>query len=165
MDEKYHFYTDDSQLFVHLSPGNCANSFYQLKTCLSDLHAWIFENKLKLNPEKTEFIVFGSMKKYKWLKDSFPVNILGNCLSQMDVVRNLGVVFDSKFSFNNHVNSVIKFCFANLRDLHCIRHFLSYDVSVMVENTLVNSHLDYRNCLFRSFSSKNITRLQNIQNC
>ena len=27
-------------------------------------------------------IVFGSTDKYKWLKDSFPVNILGNCLSQ-----------------------------------------------------------------------------------
>ena len=54
------------------------------------------------------------MDKYKWLKDSFPVNILGNCLSPMDVVRNLGVLFDSKFSFTNHVNSVIKSCFANL---------------------------------------------------
>ena len=28
---KYHFYADDSQLFVHLSPGNCANLFHQLK--------------------------------------------------------------------------------------------------------------------------------------
>ena len=77
-------------------------------------------NGLKLNPEKTEFIVFGSMDKYKWLKDSFSVNILGNCLSPTDVVHNLGVLFDSKFSFTNHVNSVIKSCSANLRDLHRI---------------------------------------------
>ena len=47
----------------------------------------MFENKLKLNPGKTELIVFGSMEKYKWLKDSFPVNILGNCLSPKDVVQ------------------------------------------------------------------------------
>ena len=67
----------------------------------------MFENKLKVNPPKTEFILFGSMDKYKWLKDSFPVNILGNCLSPMDVVDNLGLLFDSKFSFTNHVNSVI----------------------------------------------------------
>ena len=39
------------------------------------------------------------------------------------------------------------------------------DVSVMVANALVSSHLDYCNSLFRSLSSKNITRLQNIQNC
>ena len=80
----------------------------------------MFENKLKLNPRKTEVMVFGSMDKYKWLKDSFPVNILGNCLSSTDVVRNLGVLFDSKFSFTNYVNSVTKSCIANLRDLHRI---------------------------------------------
>ena len=105
------------------------------------------------------------MDKYKWLKDSFHVNILGNCLSPTDVVQNLDVLFDSKFSFTNHVNSVIKSCFANIRDLHRIRCFLSYDVSVMVANALVSSHLDYCNSLFRSLSSKNITRLQDIQNC
>ena len=104
------------------------------------------------------------MDKYKWLKYSFPMNILGNCLSPKDVVRNLGVLFDSKFSFTNRVNSVIKSCFANLRDLHCIRCFLSYDALVMVANALVSSPLDYCNSLFRSLSSKNITRLQNIQN-
>ena len=58
----------------------------------------MFENKLKLNPPKTEFIVFGSRDKYKWLKDSFPVN---NCFSPMDVVCNVGILFDSKFSFTN----------------------------------------------------------------
>ena len=125
----------------------------------------MFENKLKLNLGNTEFIVFGSMDKYKWLKDSFLVNILGNCLSLKDVVRNLGVLFHSKFSFTNHVNSVIKSCFANLRDLHCIRHYLSYDASIMVANASVSSRLDYCNSLFRCLFSKNITRLQNIQNC
>ena len=37
-----------------------------------------------------------------------------------EVVRNLGILFDSKFSFTNHVNSIIKSCFANLQDLHHI---------------------------------------------
>ena len=69
---------------------------------MDDIRVWMFENKLKLNPGKTVFIVFGSMDKYKWLKDSFPVNILGNCLSPKDVVRNLGVLFDCKFDFTNH---------------------------------------------------------------
>ena len=39
-DVKYQFYVDDSQLFVHLSPGSCANSFHQLKACLDDTHIW-----------------------------------------------------------------------------------------------------------------------------
>ena len=39
------------------------------------------DNKLKLNPNKTEFIVFGAKDRDKWLSDTFPVNILGHCLS------------------------------------------------------------------------------------
>ena len=35
----------------------------------------------------------------------------------------------------------------------------------MVANALVISRLDYCNSLFHNLSSKNITRLQNIQNC
>ena len=76
------------------------------------------DNKLKLNPDKTEFIVFRAKNRYKWLSDSFLVNILGKCLSPTDVQHNLGVLFDAKFCFTNHINYVIKSCFISLRDLH-----------------------------------------------
>ena len=116
------------------------------------------ENKLKLNPDKTEFIVFGAKDRYKWLSDSFPVNILGNCPT--DVVLNLGVLFDAKFCFTIHINSVIRSCFISLRALHHIRRFLS----VVIANALVSSRLDYCNSLFCSLSSRNATRLQYVQN-
>ena len=122
------------------------------------------ENKLKLNPDKTEFIVFGAKDRSKWLSDSPPVKILGNCLSPMDVVHNLGVLFDAKFCFTNHVNSLIKSCFISLRDLHHIRRFLSVDTSLMIAKALVSSGLDYCNSLFRSLSSRNTTRLQYAAN-
>ena len=160
----YHFYADDTQLFIHLSPDDSLKSFDRLKSCLNDIQVWMSENKLKLNPDKTEFIVFGAKDRHKWLSDSLPVNILGNCLSPADVVRNLGVLFDAKFCFTNHVNSVIKSCFISLRDLHRIRRFLSVDTSVVIANALVSSRLDYCNSLFRSLSSRNTTRLQYVQN-
>ena len=122
------------------------------------------ENKLKLNPDKTEFIIFGAIDRYKWLSDSFPVNILGNCLSPTDVARNLGVLFDAKLHFTNHLNSVIKSCFISLRDLHRIRRFHSVNASVVIANALVSSRLDYCNSLFRSLSFRNATRLQYISN-
>ena len=91
-------------------------------------------------------------------------HFLSNCLSPTDVARNLGVLFDAKFCFTNHVNSVIKFCFIILRDLHCIRRFLPVDTSVVIANDLVSICLDYCNSLFRSLSSRNGTRLQYVQN-
>ena len=73
---KYHFYADDMQLFIHLSPEDSLKPVKE--SCLDDIHVWMSENKLKLIPDKTEFIVFGTKDRYKWLSDSFPVNILGN---------------------------------------------------------------------------------------
>ena len=121
------------------------------KSCLNDIQVWMSENKLKLNHDKTKFIVFGAKDRHKWLNDSFPVNILGNCLSPADVVCNLGVLFDAKFCFTNHVNSVIISCFISLRDLHCIRGFLSVDTSVVIANALVSTGLDYCNSFFSQF--------------
>ena len=131
---------------------------------MNDIRVWMSENKLKLNHNKTEFIVFCAKDRYKWLSDSFPINILGNCLSPTDVARNLGVLFDAKFCFTNHLNSVIKSCFISLRELHGIRRFLSIDTSVVVANALISSRLDYCNSLWHNLSSCNATRLQYIQN-
>ena len=86
--------------------------------------------------------------KYKDLKNYFPVNTLGNCLSPSVDVHSLAVLFDSKFSFNNQVNSVIKSTFANLRNLHLIRCLLCFDIFVMVANALISSSLDYFNSMF-----------------
>ena len=38
----------------------------------------MFTNKLKLNPDKTEFILIGSKNNRKQLLPHFPINILGN---------------------------------------------------------------------------------------
>ena len=136
-----------------------------LNPVFNDIQVWMSQNKLKLNPDKTEFIVCGAKDRYKWLSDSFSVNILGNCLSPTDVVRDLDVLFDAKFCFTNHIKFIIKSCFISLRDLHCIRRFLSVDTSVVIANALVSSHSDYCNSLFRSLSSLNATRLQYGQKC
>ena len=92
------------------------------------------------------------------------LSISWEIVSPTDVVRNLGVLFDAKFCFTNHVNSVIKSCLISLRDLHRIRRFLSIDTSVVIADAVVSIHLDYCNSLFRSLSSRNATRLQYVQN-
>ena len=121
-------------------------------------------SKLKLNPDKTEFILFGSKKLRERLNACFPINILGNPLHPTDTVRNLIVWFDSDFSFSKHVQHVCKGCFIQLRNFKRIRQFLTHDASVSVANAFVSSRLDHCNSLFRSLSKFNIHRLQSIHN-
>ena len=76
---------------------NVAHAFDRLKSCLDDVKKCLSANKLKVNPDKTKFIDFGSKIQRENLNKSFPVNILGNFLSPVRAVRNLGVWFDSVF--------------------------------------------------------------------
>ena len=55
---KFHFYTDDTHLYIHLSYNNASAALARLNACLLDGQRWMSLSKLKLNPEKTEFIVF-----------------------------------------------------------------------------------------------------------
>ena len=121
-------------------------------------------NKLKLNPEKTEFILVGSKNNRKQLLPHFPINILGNQVSPAQSVRNLGVVFDSNFSFSDHVSQVIKSTRVHARDLYRIRPLLDLNTSVLLANALVSSRLDYCNSLFLSLTDCELRRLQLVQN-
>ena len=70
--------------------------------------------KLKLNPDKTEFIVFGSKRQRDKMKVYFPISIMGSPLCPAESVKNLGVCFDSDFSLSTHVQNVYKSYFVQL---------------------------------------------------
>ena len=95
----------------------------RLKTCLNDVKKLLSATKLKLNPDKTELIIFGSKTQCKKHNKSFPVDIFGNFLSPAEVVRNLGVSF-SEFSFLRHAQNIWKSHFAQIWDLKCLRGYL-----------------------------------------
>ena len=101
--------------------------------------------KLKLNLDKTEFIVFGSKRQRDKLKAYFSATILGSPLCPAESVKNVGVWFDSDFSLSKHVQNVCKSCFMQLLDFRHVRRFLTHDASILVASALVSSRLDYCN--------------------
>ena len=89
---KLHFYNaDDTQLYIHFSHKNASSALAKLNACLQDVQRWMSLSKLKLNPEKTEFIVFGSKAQRQKISSHFPVSILDSLLHPVDSVTNLGV--------------------------------------------------------------------------
>ena len=137
----FQFYADDTQLYVHLTHKIVASALEKLSWCLEDVKRWLSTNKLKINPDKNEFIVCGSAQREK-LNHSFPVNILINLISPVDAVKNLGVWFDSDFLFSCHVMKVCKACFAHVQDLKGLREHLTHEAALMAANALVGSCLD-----------------------
>ena len=144
---KFHFYADHTQLYIHLSHKNASSALAKLNACLQDVQRWMSLSKLKLNPEKTKFIVFGSKAQRQKISSHFPASILGCLLHPVDSVRNLGVWFDTDFSFTEHVKITCKVCFLQMRDLRTIRQYLTPEVAVLTANALISSRLDYCNSL------------------
>ena len=72
---KFHFYVDDSQVYVHFSQKNASATFEQLNRCPEDVKEWMSTSKLKLNPDKAEIIIFGLKQQRDKLKACFPINI------------------------------------------------------------------------------------------
>ena len=54
-----HAYADDTQLYLAFKPGNYANetaAVSSIQSCIRDLQNWMLMDKLKLNPEKQNFL-------------------------------------------------------------------------------------------------------------
>ena len=56
----HHLYADDSQLYVSFAPVDSAAAPNGLQSCLASVESWMSMNKLKLNTDKTEFLLIGN---------------------------------------------------------------------------------------------------------
>ena len=105
-------------------------------------------NKLKLNPDKTEFILIGNEWKRSKYLSMFLIELLGVKTNPAKSARNLGVIFDKTFTFRSYISVVCNSCFYYMRDLQRIRRHLDLDSTKLLATALVSSRLDYCNSLF-----------------
>ena len=138
----HHLYADDSQLYVSFSLGNSAAALNGLQLCLASVQSWTSTSKLKLNPDKTEFLLIGNgWQRSKYLS-MFPIDIFGVKSYPAKSACNLGVIFDKNFNFRSHISAICSSCIYHIRDLRRIRHHLDPDSAKLLANALVSRCLD-----------------------
>ena len=95
-DIQFHLFADDCQPYVSLDPAYTTShieSLTHLENCIAELSNWMFQNKLKLNDDKPEFLVIGSgVQKAKIYSKSITVG--GHAIKSATSARNLGVWID-----------------------------------------------------------------------
>ena len=84
-------------------------------------------NKLKLNPEKTEFTVIGDDQIRSSLKSSFPVSLLDNIMGPDESVKNLGVVLDAENSIQRYVANLCRISYCHLWELRRVQRYLNHE--------------------------------------
>ena len=97
---------------------------------------------------------------------SLPVSLElnGISVSFSSSVRSLGVTLDQSLTFQQHISSVCKATYFELRKISSIRHLFSTDATKTLVCALVLSRIDYCNSLLAGLPKYQLDRLQKIQN-
>ena len=161
----HHLYSDDTQIYTTFNTLDSDMAIRKLQNCLNQVQSWMNTNKLKLNPDKTEFIVIGHQKQREKFNHLFPVKLLNLSTEPSHSVRNLGVIYDSNMSFGKHITHVCKSSFYHIRNLKRIRKHLSLSTAKSIANALVCSRIDYCNSVLSGITDTDMGRLQRVQNC
>ena len=135
----------------------------KIKSCIKDIKLWMTVNKLKLNDDKTEFLVITS--KYHLSKPN--TNSLQIASSEIVVspsARNLGIVFDSALSMDALIKNVCKATYFQIRNINEIRNVLDDDTAAKLVHALITSRLDNGNALLYGITESQLKKLQQAQN-
>ena len=117
---------------------------------------------LKLNPDKTEFIMFGYRNQLDKCKTSY-VTISGSTIPRSPSVKYLGVTLDENLNLKKHILIKCKTAIANFVRIHNIRKYLTTDACSTLILGLCISHLDYANALYYGLPDETISHLQIVQ--
>ena len=159
----YHFYADDTQLYISFNSPDSATSLATLSSALDSVHAWLTSNRLSVNPSKTEFLIIGTPQLRSKLT-TITLTFQSTLLSPTDSTRNLGFIFDKDLSAKQHISSVCKSSYFQIRQLRQVRSSLDTNSAIILANSLVSSKLDYCNSLYYNLPAVSLDRLQKVQN-
>ena len=100
-------YADDTTIWE--SGTNCAEIELTLNSELSKVGDWLTLNNMKPNIEKTKYMVIGTAQKlHHSPRNSMDLYLNGPKLNKTDEEKLLGVMIDSKLSWNQQIDHLIK---------------------------------------------------------
>ena len=161
----FHMYADDVQLYLSFEPNteSSSSAVEAIQHCVEDIRSWMTNHKLKLNDEKTEFILLGRKRQLTDIsvKDLY---VGDSSVERSLFVRNLGFLFDENFTMQKQISAVCKTAYFHLRNIARIRKYLSESAAQSLVHAFVSSRIDYCNSLFSGLPKNLLTKLQHVQN-
>jgi hypothetical protein len=158
-----HSYADDTQVYVSASAADASVAAQRLADCTERIDEWMGSNRLKLNQDKTQIIWIGTRQQLS------KVNVAELTLSSAVVnfsstVSDLVVLIDSQLNMSDHVASVCRSCYFQLRQLRQVKGSLTSDAIKILVHAFISSRLDYCNSLLVGVSDGVLEKLQSVQN-
>jgi hypothetical protein len=158
----YHIYADDTQIYCKFNLKSVDKEIELITNCISDIRSWMISNKLKINDDKTEFLVISSSRAN--VPKNLKISIGQEFIFPTQSCKSLGVIFDKFLTMEDQINSVSRGMLYHIRNLKAIRNLLPTEAIVQLMHSLVSSRLDYCNALLYNLPAYQLQKLQRIQN-
>ena len=120
---------------------NLLYSNKSLKTLESKISSWLACNKLSLNIDKTNYVIFHPPQK----KLPFHMQILINnkIVKQEKTIKYLGIFIDSHLSWKTHISHISKKVCRGIGVLSKLRHFSNTEILKQLYYTLIYPFFTY----------------------
>ena len=162
----FHCYADDQQNYLGFKPtvpGDDRQCLDRLECCINDIRAWMKLNLLKLNDDKTEFLLLGTKHNIS-LAGELKIKIGNDTITNSMSAKNLGVYFDANLKGPIHTNRLPSSVFLTICNIAKIRLMLDMDSTKILVQALIISKLDYCNSFLLGIPKYNIDKIQRFQN-
>ena len=153
-------YADDTTLYCCLEDIDHVNKQAVLNQELQKIHNWLIANGLKLNTNKSKYMIYGKPNK------NIPVLQLRINSANIDEVQNfnfLGLQVSSDITWNLHINEISKKISRIIGILKKLQLIVPKNVLLTICNTLILPHINYCLLVWVSKSGK-ILQLQKKSN-
>ena len=99
---KYNLFADDSTLTCKLDNKNETYIKTKFETELQSVFSWLQMNKLKINFDKSKFMMFSYGKKYSLTT----LKLGNNNISITESIKFLGIIIDQNLNFRAHASAI-----------------------------------------------------------
>ena len=132
-------FADDSNIFYANKSLSVVETTVNSQIPL--VYNWLCANKLSLNIEKTNYIIFHPPQKK--INYQMKVSLNGNFLKQEYNSSYLGIVVDCHLNWKAHVARLSKKIRRNIGVISKVRHFVNKEILLTLYYTLIHPYLIY----------------------
>ena len=126
---------------------------------LEHINNWLISNRLSLNIKKSCYLLFSGKKTI----DNFIVRIAGTEMEKVSKAKYLGILIDDKLSWQPHLEYVLTKMKQGTGMIHKLSHIISPENLPSLYYSFCQSHLQYCISSWGSPDTKNLSKLNKIQ--
>lgn len=157
-----HMYADDVQLYTSCAIGDVNYCIQNINMDLKSVFDWAKGNGLTLNPNKSNALV---LYKAKYDTNNLPnIHLNGTIIKYVESVKNLGIIFNSTLSWNNHINNICGKVYGIMRSVWSTQYFTPQKIKLLIAKTFILPTLLYGCEIFSNCDSTADRRLTLVFN-